>query len=213
MGQPWERGRALGEALGVFGLILWYIWRLRFVWPAAWIPMLGVVVLSHALRRESPASLGFRLAGAGSPFAEFGPVVGLLCLLLAGAGSVLQTLRAVRWEDALGSLALYCLWGLFQQYLLNGYFVNRFRQAFPGSETRGVPALAAVFFSAAHLPNWFLMAVTLAAGYACAKVYLRYRNLYFLGVAHGVIGFLIYLAVPDAISHHLYVGPKWFRGR
>ena len=25
-----------------------------------------------------------------------------------------------------------------------------------------------------------------------------------------VIGFLIYLVVPDTISHHLYVGPKWF---
>ena len=28
--------------------------------------------------------------------------------------------------------------------------------------------------------------------------------------ACGVIGFLIYLVVPDTISHHLYVGPKWF---
>jgi len=29
-------------------------------------------------------------------------------------------------------------------------------------------------------------------------------------VAHGIVGFLIYLTVPDTISHHLYVGPKWF---
>jgi hypothetical protein len=25
-----------------------------------------------------------------------------------------------------------------------------------------------------------------------------------------VVGSLIYLVVPDTITHHLYVGPKWF---
>jgi hypothetical protein len=54
------------------------------------------------------------------------------------------------------------------------------------------------------------MLVTLAGGYTCARVYLQHRNLYFLGLAHGVVGFLIYLVVPDSVSHHLYVGPKWF---
>jgi membrane protease YdiL (CAAX protease family) len=108
------------------------------------------------------------------------------------------------------SLALYCAWGLFQQYLLNGYFVNRFDDFLAGRKHALVPVLAAVFFSLAHLPNWLLMLVTLAGGYVCARIYLKYRNLYFLGVAHGVVGFLIYLVVPDTISHHLYVGPKWF---
>ena len=45
---------------------------------------------------------------------------------------------------------------------------------------------------------------------AISRIYLRYRNLYFLGMAHGVVGFLLYLVVPDTISHHLSVGPKWF---
>ena len=65
-------------------------------------------------------------------------------------------------------------------------------------------------FSLAHLPNWFLMIVSLAGGYVCAAIYRKYRNLYFLGVAHGVIGCMIYLVAPDTLSHHLYVGPKWF---
>ena len=70
--------------------------------------------------------------------------------------------------------------------------------------------MAAIAFSAIHTPNWFLIVVTLFAGFACAKLYLKFRNLYVLGLAHGVIGFLLYLCVPDTISHHLYVGPKWF---
>lgn len=55
------------------------------------------------------------------------------------------------------------------------------------------------------------MAVTLLLGYCCAIVYRRYKNLYFLGLAHGTVGFLLYLVVPDSISHHLNVGPGWFR--
>jgi hypothetical protein len=51
------------------------------------------------------------------------------------------------------------------------------------------------------------MAVTLLGGYASTQLYRRYRNLYFLGLAHGVLGFVLYLVVPDSISHHLNVGP------
>ena len=54
------------------------------------------------------------------------------------------------------------------------------------------------------------MPITLAGGHFCARVYLKHRNLYVLGLAHGVVGFLLYLAVPDSVSRHLYVGPKWF---
>jgi hypothetical protein len=118
-------------------------------------------------------------------------------------------MRDVSWLGACLGLVLYCVWGLFQQYVLNGYFVNRFSDVLP-NHPRGVPILAGVFFSLAHLPNWFLMMVTLPGGYVCARLYLQRRNLFFLGLAHGVIGFLIYLAVPDTITHHLYVGPKWF---
>jgi hypothetical protein len=54
------------------------------------------------------------------------------------------------------------------------------------------------------------MAVTLLLGYCSARIYSRYRNLYFLGVAHGTLGVLLYLVIPDRLSHHLVVGPGWF---
>jgi len=54
------------------------------------------------------------------------------------------------------------------------------------------------------------MLVGFATGYCCARIWIRYRNLYFLGIAHGAIGSMLYLVVPDAISHHLVVGPGWF---
>ncbi len=172
---------ALFEALTVFAMILVYIWRVRFSHPFSWIVIFLLIVASHVFRKESPAWLGFGAKNLGSSLAALTPFVGLLALALLSLGLVFRTIRHITPESGYASLLMYCGWGLFQQYILNGYFVNRFKEL-----------------------------VTLIAGYLCAKVYLRFGNLYFLGLAHGVIGFLIYLVVPDTISHHLYVGPKWF---
>ena len=49
------------------------------------------------------------------------------------------------------------------------------------------------------------------AGYCCTLIYRKYKNLYFLGIAHATVGVLLLLVVPDSISHHLTVGPGWFR--
>ena len=197
---------ALLEAAGVFAMILLYIWRWRWAYPLSWVIILGLVLASHAVRRETPAELGFRLTNLKSALAAIAPAVLLLAAALLGIGARCHTIRPVTLGAGFSSLALYCLWGLFQQYLLNGYFVNRFVAISPAI----APLLAAFAFSGIHTPNWFLMAVTLVGGFVCAKVYLKFRNLYVLGLAHGVIGFLLYLCVPDTISHHLYVGPKWF---
>jgi hypothetical protein len=191
-------------------MIFLYIWGFRFLWPHSWIVILALVLLSHAVSEETPAALGFGRQALWHPFAAFAPLIGLLSLALLAVGIVFHTLRPVRWDDAFFSLAFYFFWGLFQQYLLNGYFLNRFRRSLPYAGASRLAAIAAMLFCLIHLPNWLLMGITLVGGYLSARVYLKYRNLYFLGFAHGLIGFLIYLVVPDTISHHLYVGPKWF---
>ncbi len=197
---------ALLEATSVFAMIVLYIWQWRPGHPLSWAIILGFVLASHAFRRETPAGLGFRLTNLKSALAAITPVALLLALALLAIGAMCHTVRTVTPQAGFSSLALYCCWGLFQQYLLNGYFVNRFVEISPAA----APLMAAIAFSGIHTPNWFLMGVTLFAGFACAKIYLKFRNLYALGLAHGVIGFLLYLCVPDTISHHLYVGPKWF---
>jgi hypothetical protein len=202
----WSAG---AEAIGIFALIMAYIWWLRFRFPYAWIPMLLLMFASHMWRGETLATLGFTRRLSPRILTRLSAALAILALALFTLGLTLHSIRTVTFEGAFLSFLLYCLWGLFQQYLLNGYFVNRFSDFLPG-RTRAAPLLAAAFFSLAHLPNWFLMLTTAAGGYVCARIYLRYRNLYFLGVAHGVVGFLLYLVVPDTVSHHLYVGPKWF---
>jgi membrane protease YdiL (CAAX protease family) len=202
-----SRKIALAEPLAVFALIMAYIWELRYSHRGAWLGILGLMLLSHRLRGERAEALGFRRRNLRGCLEELAPPLVFLALVLVACGILLQTTRPMRSDQAFWALAGYLPWGLFQQYVLNGYFLNRFDSAL---SRRSAPMISAALFSGVHLPNLFLMAVTFLAGYASVRIYRRYNNLYFLGLAHGTVGFLLLLVVPDSISHHLIVGPGWF---
>jgi hypothetical protein len=203
--------RKLGflEPLAVFGGIIAYIWRLRFTHPWFVLPIVSFMIASHVARRERAPALGFRVTHLGDCLRRFGPVLIALAFAMCAGGLLLGTLRPVGLAYAAGTLALYLPWGLLQQYLMNAYFLKRFDKVL---SPRAAGLTTAVLFSAVHSPNWFLMLVTPAAGYGAIQVYRRYSNLYFLGIAHAVIGTLLFLVVPDSVSHHLIVGPGWSLG-
>ena len=188
-------------------MILAYIWNWRSSHGSAWVGILGLMLLSHLVRRESAYRLGFRTRNMGECWREIGPVLAFLSLLMLASGILLHTLRPIDFETALASWAVYVPWGVFQQYALNGYFLNRL-DAVLGR--RAASLMAAAFFCGVHTPNWFLMLAAFPAGYCSTLLYRRYRNLYFLGLAHALVGFLLYLVVPDSVSHHLRIGPGWF---
>jgi hypothetical protein len=195
------------EAATGFALIMLYIWRLRFTAPRAWIFILAFFVLSHILRGEHTASLGFRRGNFRECVEALAPAVLLLAIGLIAAGVLCETMRPISLEYGCLCLAAYCPWGIFQQYLLNGYIANRLLQV---ASARYVPLMSAALFAGAHLPNWFLMMVTFVTGYVSTRIFMRYRNIYFLGLAHAVIGTLLFVVIPDSISHHLTVGPGFF---
>jgi hypothetical protein len=202
-----SRRIAWAEPISVFVMIMAYIWALRYRHPAFWLMPLGLMLASHAIRHERAEALGFHLRNLRKCWIEFAPFLAFVALSMVCSGMLLQTTRPMRFERAILAWFAYFPWGLFQQYILNGYFLNRFDGVV---SRRTAPVLSAALFSGAHVPNWFLMFITLALGYCCARVYRRYNNLYFLGLAHATVGFLLYLVVPDSISHHLKVGPGWF---
>jgi hypothetical protein len=196
------------EPAALFFMIMLYIWWLRpgnSYWNFV---LFGLVLLSHYWHGESPQELGFRSTNFRVCFQMFSPALLFLTLFLLSAGILFQTLRDLDLERAVIGFISYCTWGLFQQYLLNGYFVNRLLPVSASASQAAV--LGATLFACAHTPNWFLMIVGFTSGYCCARIWIRYRNLYFLGIAHGVIGSLLYLVVPDTITRHLVIGPRWF---
>lgn len=192
------------EPLAVFAAIMAYIWRVRFTHPWLVAPILPMVLLSHFARNERARSLGFRIAQLRECIRKFGPALLALVLSMIAGGLFLGTIRPIGAERAALGLAAYLPWGLFQQYLLNGYFLKRFDSVLPA---RASDATAAALFSAVHCPNWFLMLFTPIAGYVAIQIYRRHGNLYFLGIAHATIGFLLFMVFPDTVIHHLNVGP------
>lgn len=195
------------EALTLFLAIMLYIWAPRSGWCLVIIAIM--VLCSHLSRKESLAKLGFRPTDFQKCFREnYRRLFGLAGLIIY-FGLWLGDVRKISLLQALRSVSIYLIWGLAQQYLLNGYFVNRLAGFWGSANYKSTALSAATLFSLAHAPNWFLMAVTFVGGYACVRIFQKYRNIYFLGLAHGLIGFLLYLLVPDSISHGLKVGPAY----
>jgi hypothetical protein len=201
--------KALGEALGVFVLIMVYIWWVRLYHPWVALAVLGFVVSTHPVHGESLRGLGFGWKELCGAFPAVMPWLAAVVLAISGAGFLAGTVRRTSAAQAALGILAYSVWGLFQQYLLNAYFVNRLAE-FRG-RTRGqfVPLAAAALFALAHLPNWFLMPITFAGGYACARVYLEFRSLYVLALAHGLVAFVLLLVVPDSVSAHFLIGPRY----
>lgn len=199
------------EALGIFLLILIHVWFVSRHVRLAWLVILVPVVYSHRRRGESLRWLGFRRENFIRCARDFAPLI----LGLAGVPLVLGAwFGTLHWTSPMAPIpfvAYYCVWGTFQQYALNGFFVNRLSGAARPDERRWVPLLAAILFAAVHVPNWFLVTVTFTLGLLCARIYLTYRNLFFLGIAHGLIGSALYLTVPDWLGLHFFIGPRALR--
>ncbi len=190
--------------------ILVYIWRFREAYSLSWIPIALGLLISHAVRRETPAAIGFGPAGWREAARKMAPWVAVLIAVLVGVGLWFETIRPASFERRLWNLARYLPWGVVQQYLLNGYFLNRLQVVFGAGKERRTLAVTVLLFTGAHAPNPFLMAVAAAGGWICGRLYLRYRNLFVLGLAHGLVGFTLHLVTPLWLSRGFYAGPRYF---
>jgi hypothetical protein len=98
----------------------------------------------------------------------------------------------------------YALWTFVQQFLLQGFFLLRLLRVLPGPKSASIAA--AGLFALAHLPNPFLTVVTLVWGFAACMLFVRYRNLYPLAIAHAIFGITIALTVPGPVIRNMRVG-------
>jgi membrane protease YdiL (CAAX protease family) len=97
----------------------------------------------------------------------------------------------------------YVAWTIYQQFLLQDYFMPRLSRFLTGDTAI---AVAALLFAVAHLPNLSLTLATLVWGGVSCLLFRRYRSLYVLGLAQGMLGLCFAVCVPDALHHHMRVG-------
>ena len=101
----------------------------------------------------------------------------------------------------------YVLWTLYQQFLLQDFFMPRLARLV--TSNHAIMA-AAVLFAVAHLPNLSLVVATLVWGAVSCYLFQRYHNLWALGLAQGLLGLVFSVCVPDAMHHHMHVGLGYF---
>ncbi len=97
----------------------------------------------------------------------------------------------------------YVLWTLYQQFLLQDFFMPRLSRLV--TRDRAI-IIAAGLFAVAHVPNVPLVIATVVWGVASCLLFRRYRNLWVLGLAQGLLGLCFAMCVPDAMHHHMRVG-------
>lgn len=103
----------------------------------------------------------------------------------------------------------YIVWSLMQQFILQSYFLLRLLRLLPGKVL--AVAVASSIFAIAHLPNPVLTPITLIWGAISCLLFLRYRNIYSLGLAHGIMGLCVAITVPTAMHRHMRVGLGYLR--
>jgi hypothetical protein len=218
--------RDLIELIAGFGLILLILWvptpLQRVLSPIALVGTLAVVLLGRSGPDPAKDGQQTRTSADVHPGAdELGlGARGLIPSLWILPAACTLTIASVLIAKKIGTLhplykgdfkhiAGYVLWTCYQQFLLQDYFMPRLLRLLPGEAS--AVTLAGVLFALAHLPNLALTAATLLWGVVSCSLFRRYRNIYALGLAQGLLGLAFAICVPDALHHHLRVGLGYLR--
>jgi hypothetical protein len=201
---PTRKGRDLLELAVGYGLILAVIWTPR-PWQRGlyWVAILWLV-LATCVSFDGWSEMGFRVS---RPLRSSW-VIGAALLIASIALAVGSRYSTVQLPGAAASVVrrywFYAIWSFVQQFLLLDFVLLRLLRLL--SEMRLAVFAAAALFALAHLPNPILTPLTFIWGLAACLLFLAYRNLYTLGIAHAILGICIAIVVPGAVDHNMRVG-------
>jgi len=179
-------------------VVLWLPTREQLVFGP--IALLAPLVLA-LLQRPALGELGLDRRGLTSalwilPASTALAMVGVLTARAAGTFHDL-------YKADLAHVGGYILWTIYQQFLLQAYFMPRLQRVL---STDAAITFAATLFAMAHLPNVILSLATLLWGAVSCLLFRRYRSLVVLGIAQGLLGLTFAVCVPDVFLHHMRVG-------
>lgn len=198
------RVRDLAELVIGYTLILVVIWTERpwqrwLYWIAA-----AYLIATLCASRTNFCEMGLRPA---RPFRSLW-IVFVALGAAAIAVLVASHVGTLAWPGGISAFAHryagYAIWAAGQQVLLQDFFLLRLLRLLPSRRTAVLTATA--IFSLAHLPNPILTVVTLVWGLASCLLFLHYRNLYPLAIAHAVLGIAIGMTVPGPVIRNMRVG-------
>ncbi|MET0985751.1 MAG: CPBP family glutamic-type intramembrane protease [Steroidobacteraceae bacterium] len=204
---------ALLELIAAVVIIAAFLWFGRQLFSGALLvfslALLLVTASSHRRAGEGARDIGLRWDTAPAAAAWLAPVVVVGAMIALAVGTYLGSLRFPGLAQAARSLLQFIASGLLQQYLLLGFFYRRCIEIMKSAVTAGI--VTAIVFAALHVPNVFLVAVTVGAGLISCAVYRRAPNLYVAGLAHGVLVYVLYAALPLSMTGNMRVGMEYLQ--
>jgi membrane protease YdiL (CAAX protease family) len=199
-----SKRRALVELTTAYGLILIVVWIPRPWQKQLWWIAAAAIFYFISISFEGLNAMGLRAKNF------------LRALWVVGAAFLLATAAVLiaAWYHTLHVPAgpflfiqtfwAYAIWAGAQQFLMLAFFLLRMLRLLPNAWS--AVAATALIFSLAHLPNPILTPVTLIWGVISCQIFLRYRNLYPLAMAHAILGIAIAITVPGPAIHNMRVG-------
>jgi hypothetical protein len=198
------RRRAILELVLAYTLILLVLWTphsiQRIFYIAAVIALAAILAFSF----QGPRALGIRRTNLARSL-----WIALTALILAAIiiliAAHMHTLHAPHSASRfIARYWGYALWAFVQQILLQDIFLRRLLILLPSP--RLAPLAAATLFALAHLPNPILVPLTLVWGFISCLLFLHYRNIIPLAIAHAVLGITLAIAIPSPLIRNMRVG-------
>lgn len=188
------------EVAVVYALIIVQIWTFD---GASLVPAglaLSLIVAGWIARKKSLQNLGF---------VDLRYVIPALAILFGklAFGRCLQN-HCTSGQIFLGIIG-YFPWALFQESVLNSFFVDSFQALMKKTH---IPWIAGLIFGIVHIPNPVLAPLAFLGGAAASYVFLRAkrRNVYLIALAHAVVAVAVFYLVPAPWHHHFAVGPRFW---
>ncbi len=153
----------------------------------AWVGYLGYLLLKD---RPRLAAMGFQREGLRpATFASL-VVLGVASLGMAAYGLSQGTFRFN--SNMLILLALYPAYGWVQQWLIQGVLARQLATRVPAWVT---VVVTSAIFGSLHLPDMLATVGTFVLGLAVTPIYLRWRNVWPIGVIHAWLAIPLYFWV------------------
>lgn len=203
-GRSRSKRRDAIEIAIAYGLIQAVEWTPRPLQRLLWIVAVLGVALIAGRSFDGWEAMGFRAANLIRSLWIVGAALALAAVAIVVAFK-LHTLHVP--VGVLAFFATYCayaVWSGVQQFLLQGVFLLRFLRLIPKPAMAALAAAA--LFASAHLPNPVLAPVTFIWGFAACLLFLRYRNIYPLMLAHAILGITVAMTIPGPVDHNMRVG-------
>lgn len=190
----------LGSGYGILEVALWtsgttqtYVSLILVAW------ILGVLLA----QQRSASQLGIGISGLRSalPALLWGMIASGLLLFGGWLAGTLHPLPAS--TPPASHIAGYFFWALVQQFILQSFFYINLEQLL--GARRAFWASVALF-SLAHIPNPVLLPATFLGAMFFVAMFRRYRNLYPIAIAHGMLGLALAVTAPDLLLRHMRVG-------